>query len=41
MAGSAVKNVGDLNGDGYEDLMIGSAENDSGTGLVQVMYGPF
>ncbi|MEC7987398.1 MAG: MopE-related protein, partial [Myxococcota bacterium] len=41
MAGSAVKNVGDLNGDGHDDLMIGSAENDSGAGLVQVVYGPF
>ncbi|MEC8381320.1 MAG: MopE-related protein [Myxococcota bacterium] len=39
-AGSALSSGGDMNGDGYPDLAIGSPNRDAGAGAVHVVYGP-
>ncbi len=43
-AGRAMDAAGDVNGDGYPDILIGAYHNDdggSGAGKAYVMYGPF
>ena len=39
--GSLVKNVGDVTGDGYDDLLIGSRIENGGEGVVRILPGPF
>ncbi|MEC7983828.1 MAG: MopE-related protein [Myxococcota bacterium] len=39
--GSLVQNIGDIDGDGYEDLLIGSNNEQSGAGVVRIEFGPF
>ncbi|MAA79900.1 MAG: hypothetical protein CL916_11640 [Deltaproteobacteria bacterium] len=39
--GSVVKNVGDVTGDGYDDLLIGARQEDGGEGKVRILPGPF
>jgi len=41
-AGFAVAGAGDVNGDGYDDLLVGSRSNDNGTlsGKAYLVYGP-
>jgi len=37
--GIAVNTAGDINNDGYDDILIGAAERNSNRGAVQVIYG--
>lgn len=39
-AGSALANGGDVNGDGFDDVLIGAAEYDVGRGAVYLLLGP-
>ena len=39
--GSIVSNIGDINGDGFDDLVIGSNIENGGEGVVRVIPGPF
>ena len=39
--GSLVKNIGDIDGDGYEDLLIGANSEQSGSGVIRIVHGPF
>ncbi len=38
-SGRMVKNAGDVNGDGYDDIIIGAWSANGGTGAVYVIYG--
>ena len=38
-AGVSVSSAGDINNDGYDDLMIGSAGNGNNAGAAYVVYG--
>jgi hypothetical protein len=43
-AGRTIRGVGDVNGDGTPDLLVGATGNDtaaSGAGAAYVVYGPF
>ena len=39
--GSIVKNVGDVTGDGHDDLLIGARMENGGEGVVRIIPGPF
>lgn len=39
MLGSAVSNAGDVNNDGYTDVIIGAPGNESNTGATHIIYG--
>jgi len=39
--GFSVSTAGDVNGNGYDDIIIGSPGYDSGRGLVSLYYGPY
>ena len=39
--GSVVKNIGDIDGDGYEDLLIGASNEQAGNGVLRIEFGPF
>ncbi len=39
-AGQSVAGVGDLDGDGYDDVLVGAPGTDSGTGTVYLVRGP-
>ena len=39
--GSIVKNIGDVTGDGHDDLLIGARQEEGGEGAVRILPGPF
>ncbi len=40
-AGQALAGAGDVNADGYDDVLVGAPGTDSGTGTAYLVFGPF